>query len=416
MVEHEFSLYVTVAGGMDFRAMLMRKKKPAKKVVEKVEWIEEPVDRTIKMGTCDEVHFTCKLSVKGKKAKWYIKNQECYKGPKYSMDTDEENGTYTLTIKNPKMEDAGRYTCTVRECNDLSCKGYLEVEPADPEYGIAKGLMDLKGKTKRKVNFKCKVDNPEAKVKWYHNGKEGKPSDTRFLIKNVDGNCSLEIREAEMSDAGEWTCKIDGEFAKEGKDTTSCKLEMSEFQHAFTSQLQGKNVVEGETAVFEIGVEEDDAPAKWYKDGVEIVPDGKRIQIVTEGKKRKLIIKDCKIDDTANITVKVPGDESSAPLKVARGGREAVRPGDHRGRTRWQAVEDGQGRQHDPPRRQAPAGPDQPNQGEVRQVQGDHEECSRNLREVHRHQHHGQADPTQDLQGDGRVLRQSDSSLERTRG
>ena len=162
---------------------------------------------------------------------------------------------------------------------------------ADPEYGIAKGLKDLKGKTKRKVNFKCKVDNPEAKVKWFHNGKEIKPSDPRwnthifsnlqshilrYLIKNEGGNCSLEIRSAEMADAGEWTCKIDGEFAKEGKDTTSCKLEMEEFQHAFTSQLQGKNVVEGETATFDIGVEEDDAPAKWYKDGVEIVPDGKR--------------------------------------------------------------------------------------------------------------------------------------------
>ena len=35
--------------------------------------------RTIKMGTCDEVHFTCKLSVKGKKAKWYIKNQVNFK-------------------------------------------------------------------------------------------------------------------------------------------------------------------------------------------------------------------------------------------------------------------------------------------------------------------------------------------------
>merc|ERR1712088_346358 len=307
-----------VAGGMAFRAMLMRKKKPAKKVVEKEEWIEEPVDRTIKMGTCDEVHFTCKLSVKGKKAKWYIKNQECYKGPKYSMDTDEENGTYTLTIKNPKMEDGGRYTCIVRECNDLSCKGYLEVEPADPEYGIAKGLKDLKGKTKRKVNFKCKVDNPEARVKWYHNGKEVKPSDTRMLIKNEGGNCSLEIREAEMSDAGEWTCKIDGEFAKEGKDSTSCKLEMEEFQHAFTSQLQGKNVVEGETAVFEIGVEEDDAPVRWYKDGVEIIPDGKRIQIVGEGKKRKLIIKNCKKDDAGMISCKTAtGDVREAPLEVA---------------------------------------------------------------------------------------------------
>ena len=39
---------------------------------------------------------------------------------------------------------------------------------------------------------------------------------------------------------------------------------------------------------------------------------------MTQGKKRKLIIKDCKIDDTANITCKVPGDESSAPLNVAR--------------------------------------------------------------------------------------------------
>jgi len=32
-VEHEFSVYVTVEGGMDFRAMLMKRKKPAKKVV-----------------------------------------------------------------------------------------------------------------------------------------------------------------------------------------------------------------------------------------------------------------------------------------------------------------------------------------------------------------------------------------------
>ena len=42
---------------------------------EKVEWIEEPVDKTVKQGTVDEVTFTCKLSVKGKKAKWYIRNQ-----------------------------------------------------------------------------------------------------------------------------------------------------------------------------------------------------------------------------------------------------------------------------------------------------------------------------------------------------
>ena len=77
-------------------------------------------------------------------------------------------------------------------------------------------------------------------------------------------------------------------------------------------------VVEDETAVFELGVEEDDAPVKWFKDGKEIIPDGKRIQIVSEGKKRKLIIKNCKIEDAGMITAKTTGDERSAPLGVAR--------------------------------------------------------------------------------------------------
>ena len=42
---------------------------------EKFEWIEEPVDKTVKQGLCDEVSFIAKLSHKGKKAKWYLRNQ-----------------------------------------------------------------------------------------------------------------------------------------------------------------------------------------------------------------------------------------------------------------------------------------------------------------------------------------------------
>merc|ERR1719289_817500 len=299
---------------MDFRAMLMRKKKPAKKVVvEKVEWLEEPVDQTVKQGTVDEVQFTAKLSAKGKKAKWYIRNQECYKGPKFSFNNDED--IFQLTIKNPETGDSGRYSCVVRECNDLTCKAYLEVEPADPSFGFSGKLKDKKGKTKRKLQLKCKVDNPEAKVKWYKDGKEVPKSDPRFIMKNEDGVCTLDIRSAELSDSGEYKCVIE-EFGKEGENETTCQVEIAEFQHAFTSKLKGKKVVEDETAIFELGVEEDDAPVKWYKDGVEIVPDGKRIQIISEGKKRKLIIKNCKIDDTAMITAKTIGDESSAPLDV----------------------------------------------------------------------------------------------------
>ena len=81
--------------------------------------------------------------------------------------------------------------------------------------------------------------------------------------------------------------------------------------------FQGKNCVEDEKCEFKINVEEEDAEVKWYKDGVEIIPDGKRIVIVKEGKKRKLVINGCKMEDAGQITAKTNADESTAPLKVA---------------------------------------------------------------------------------------------------
>jgi len=313
-VEHEFSIYVTVAGGMDFRAMLAKKKKPAKKVVEKFEWIEEPVDKTIKQGSLDEVTFACKLSHKGKKAKWYLRNQECYKGKKYTMTQDED--LFTLIIKNPEPGDSGRYTCVIRECNDLTCKVVLDVEPPDPEYGFEKALeLKKHGQTKKKVKMRCKIDDGNAKVKWFKDGVEILASDPRFLMENNGGDCGLTIKECELEDAGQYTCKIE-EFGKEGQDTCTCDLTVGEFPHKFTSQLQGKDCVEDDKVEFKIEVEEDDAEVKWFKDGVEIIPDGKRIVIVKEGKKRKLLINGAKLEDSGNIEVRSNADSSAAPLNV----------------------------------------------------------------------------------------------------
>ena len=47
-------------------------------------------------------------------------------------------------------------------------------------------------------------------------------------------------------------------------------------QHKFTSDLTSVDCVEDDKCQFKIEVEEDDAEVKWFKDGVEIIPDGKR--------------------------------------------------------------------------------------------------------------------------------------------
>ena len=73
--EFEFKFFVTVEGGMDFRAMLMKRKRPQKKVVvKKIEWIESPIEQDVQQGKIDKVVFTAKLSEKEKRGKWYLMN------------------------------------------------------------------------------------------------------------------------------------------------------------------------------------------------------------------------------------------------------------------------------------------------------------------------------------------------------
>ncbi len=51
---------------------------------------------------------------------------------------------------------------------------------------------------------------------------------------------------------------------------------LPEFPHKFTSELKSKDCVEDDHVVFAIDVEEEDAEVEWFKDGVPIIPDGKR--------------------------------------------------------------------------------------------------------------------------------------------
>merc|ERR1719468_914143 len=61
----DFKLFVTVEGGMDFRAMLMKKKTKQKKiVVERTEWIEPLFDIEAQEKKDKQVVLQAKLSVK----------------------------------------------------------------------------------------------------------------------------------------------------------------------------------------------------------------------------------------------------------------------------------------------------------------------------------------------------------------
>ena len=66
---------MSVDAFLSFRAMLMKRKRPQKKVVvKKVEWLESPVDQECQEGKIDKITFTARLSEKEKRGKWYLMN------------------------------------------------------------------------------------------------------------------------------------------------------------------------------------------------------------------------------------------------------------------------------------------------------------------------------------------------------
>ena len=64
-------------------------------------------------------------------------------------------------------------------------------------------------------------------------------------------------------------------------------------------------------------MEAEDADVVWYHNGQRIHADDKRVMIVVDGKKRKLIIKDTLMADAGEISVRTNTDKSAANLKVA---------------------------------------------------------------------------------------------------
>lgn len=328
VLEYDFKFYVTVEGGMDFRAMLMKRKVKQKKVVvKKIEWLESPVDQEVQQGKCEEVIIRARLSEKEKKGKWYLRNAatfkdirsseyglELFKGDKYDWSFKED--TYTLIIKNPTVTEEGTYQVVVREL-DMKASGYLTVHAADPEYFFKKPLKEKeKGLTARSVKLTCFLNTAGAKTRWLKNGTP-LTFDKRIERQDKGEKLSIVFRTCELDDTGTYSCEI-LEFVKNGeRDQTDCWLQVEEYPHSFTSKLTGQSVVEHDRAEFSIEVEASDAEVIWYKNGKKINPeqDG-RVEVVVDGKKRKLVIKDTHLEDAGEITCKTNKDSSSCQLDV----------------------------------------------------------------------------------------------------
>ena len=83
----------------------------------------------------------------------------------------------------------------------------------------------------------------------------------------------------------------------------------------FLKTLSDVEVFEEETARFECEIDKEGVAAKWLKDGKKL-PLNNQIKAESDGKKQRLVIKDCRLDDEAYYTCVVGERKTSASLTV----------------------------------------------------------------------------------------------------
>uniref|UniRef100_A0AAG5CTD6 Twitchin n=1 Tax=Anopheles atroparvus TaxID=41427 RepID=A0AAG5CTD6_ANOAO len=328
----DVQLYVSDASGMDFRAMLKKRKyakwgnqekdpewgdlkevekpKPQlKKVERKQDTFSKPlVDITCKEGREKKVVFEATFTKPNAKAKWMLRKDEIFTGAKYKFKV--EGDSYTCTITNPKVDDAGKYTL---EIAGISCFAYLTVEEADPVYKFTKNLKKAeKGFLTHDCTLECAVDNSLAPIAWYKGETKLENNDKYVIGKDLNGTVTLIIKKCTLEDADTYRCQIEKQT-----DKTETKLKILEYNYKFTKVLKSQQLFVKDTVTMACELDHVLGQVEWFK-GDEKIVESDKVQIVKDGRKHKLILKDAAKTDSGVYRCVSNADKTEAEIFVKR--------------------------------------------------------------------------------------------------
>ena len=120
----------------------------------------------------------------------------------------------------------------------------------------------------------------------------------------------MTVNNCQKGDEGKYACHIEKQ-----PDTTETVIALSEYQYKFTKILKSARLIEKDNLTLACELNDARGDVKWYKNGEEIQGD-KRLEIVKDGRKRKIIIKDAKVSDSGQYTCESNADKTLADITV----------------------------------------------------------------------------------------------------
>ena len=223
---------------------------------ETIEFVKKLTDVEVKEG--NTIDLSVELASENANIVWHKDGQalDVSGDAGYEIRVEAGGRKHSLVIKNATVHHEGEYIASVGE-QECSCE--VTVVELAPQF--VKKLADAKVTAGGSVAFDIELSKGDAKTKWFRNGAEIDVSSSQKRVSlKIDGKKQiLEIREAELSDAGEYSCTI-------ASNSCSAKLDVEEAKVSFVEKLEPTSYGDmGKNIELKVSLDKESVEVTWMK-------------------------------------------------------------------------------------------------------------------------------------------------------
>ncbi|XP_062948424.1 obscurin-like protein 1 isoform X2 [Cynocephalus volans] len=264
--------------------------------------------------TSECVMLTCEVDQEDAPVRWYKDGQEVEESDVVVLENEGPHRRLVLPAAQPP--DGGEFQCVAGEE-----RAYFTVTITDVSSWIVypSGKVYVAAVRLERVVLTCELCRPWAEVRWTKDGEEVVESPA-LLLQKEDTIRRLVLPAVQLEDSGEYLCEIDDESASFTVTVTEPPVRIIYPQDEVTLIA-----VSLECVVLTCELSREDAPVRWYKDGLE-VEESEALVLESDGPRRRLVLPAAQPEDGGEFVCDAGDDSAFFTVTVTAPPERIVHP------------------------------------------------------------------------------------------